>query len=193
MKTISKVYDGPDAAASIVAHVVRSEQWVKSTPMPSGLVVVTVAAGNGHLLPIAGDAIDGERKDLPDGLRIYGKPSTTIEYPQCVAPEKFYMAAPVISTGHIMQSDALLLEDGHHCFPLSEDCGYLVWWGVDATDEELDEDFPAKAEVVRRGEFEDRYSEAFRHVIRSFRDLGYNYLRFDSDGDTVTGLPVFEW
>ncbi len=192
MKTISKVYTGPDASASLVAHIVRSGQWVESTPLPAGFFKVTVAERYAAVLPIAGEAIPGERKDLPDGLHIYGKPSATIDYPQCVAPEKFYLAAPVISANHIMESDALLLETCEHCFPLSSDCGFLIYWSVGADDDELNEDFPATREFIT-GQFEDRFSEPFRHVIRSFRDLGYNYLRFDSDGDTVTGLPVFEW
>jgi len=183
MKTISKIIIGSDAAASVVAHIVRSGQWVESFPSVNGVFVVTVAASNAHLLPLAGDAIEGEQRKLPHGLTIFGKPSTSIGYPQCVEPEKFYLAVPVVSTTHVQVEDMKRFYDGFSsCWVLGDDCGVIFWWSCDADDEELDDDFPA-----------DEFSEAFRHMIRSFRDLGYNYLRLDSDGDEVTGLPVFEW
>lgn len=137
-----------------------------------------------------GDDTPDNRPALPPGLKVFGSPPATVDYPQCVAPEKYYMAVPVIASGHITGADMETLESyGSNNFNLGYGNGIILWWGVDADDEEIAEAFPAMSGDGLRPMF----SDTFRHVVQSFRNLGYNYLRLDSDGDEVPGLPTFEW
>ena len=185
MKTISKIIIGSDAAASVVAHIVRSGQWVESSAISGDKFRVTVMADVEHLLPTGGETEAGEFTKLPHGLKIHGKPSTSIDYPQCVTPERFYMAVPCISTSHVKEEDMLIIERmGDSVMHLGRDSGPIIYWAPDESDDDLLDRFTSETYEL---------SPEFLAVVMAFAHLGYNYLRLDSDGNEVTGLPVFEW
>ncbi len=92
------------------------------------------------------------------------------------------MQVPVISTQHITAADGAQLLKAEPCDVLAtlyESSGHIIH---SDTDEDLAEAFPP-----------DRFSDAFRALVLHFRALGFEYLRIDSNGDVVPGLPTFAW
>lgn len=111
----------------------------------------------------------------------------SITYPKAprASQDHWCMVVPVISTGHITAEDAQQLDHdaaSGHPSPvmgaLCNECGWLL--SIDDDLVEIPDQWPG-------------YSPQFHHVIKTFHTLGYQYLRLDSEGDTVPGLPEFEW
>jgi hypothetical protein len=87
------------------------------------------------------------------------------------------MHVPVIATCHITVADMRRLEAGEDSlllFPPSED-GYLL-----RIDGHIDPE-------------RQRFSAEFNALVQHFLALNYAYLRLDSAGDTIEGLPTFNW
>lgn len=90
------------------------------------------------------------------------------------------MQAPVINTGHMLKSDDDRLRADERrergAGPIMADLqpGWLL----------LIEDFAH--------EFKG-HSDAFLHLLETFHNLGFHYLRLDPEGDVLEDLPRFEW
>lgn len=39
----------------------------------------------------------------------------------------------------------------------------------------------------------DKFSDGMRITIRALIESGYKFVRLDQDGDTIDGLPTFDW
>jgi len=87
-----------------------------------------------------------------------------------------------ISTGHMEQRDAELLDKWHSSgsllipptYVLAE-YGYLVYCRG-----------PREAET-------NELSQAVQTILAWARSLGCDYVRFDRDGRQYDGLPIFDW
>jgi hypothetical protein len=91
--------------------------------------------------------------------------------------ETWIMHVPVVSTAHISPTDdARLHQDDIGNGPVMADLkpGWLL----------LIEDFHDSFEG---------YSDTFLHLLETFHDLGFHYLRLDPDGNDIDDLPTFEW
>ena len=105
----------------------------------------------------------------------------------------FIMHVPVISTSHITESDGLRLGLCKREVFASEPGGDGSWQMV-----EFEGLMPGDRSTVVGDDFSDdfrpeHYSPEFREVLAHFARLGYNYVRFDADGDLIVGLPAFDW
>jgi hypothetical protein len=90
--------------------------------------------------------------------------------------ETWIMHVPVINTCHIQQEDdARLSQDDIGNGPVMADLkpGYLL-------------------SIDDLADFEG-YSDAFLHLLETFHNLGFHYLRLDPDGNVLDDLPQFDW
>jgi hypothetical protein len=91
--------------------------------------------------------------------------------------ETWIMHVPVVSTAHISPADdARLHQDDIGNAPVMADLnpGWLL-------------------SIDDLADFEEGYSDAFLHLIETFHNLGFHYLRLDPDGNDLDDLPTFEW
>jgi hypothetical protein len=94
--------------------------------------------------------------------------------------ETWIMHVPVVSTAHMHKSDDQKLHtesyetDMNHAVRMFGGLGYLL-------------------EIDDLADFEEGYSDAFLHLIETFHNLGFHYLRLDPDGNDLDDLPTFEW
>lgn len=101
------------------------------------------------------------------------------DYPACPRPRHplWQMHVPVLSTRHLLRTDALTLEslkeESPLLFPASPSSGYLL--------------------VIEDWEQDDRFGPDLNHLGVQFSGLGYRYLRFDSAGDLLEGCPQHDW
>jgi len=86
------------------------------------------------------------------------------------------MSVPVISTAHlpadVYQRLAEIMEEAHMA-TMKGGCGDLLCIDENDLDEKEDPELFA--------------------VVSYFRGKGYDYLRFDADGDVIGDLPVWDW
>jgi hypothetical protein len=87
----------------------------------------------------------------------------------------FYFKIYDLSTGHVTEQTAKMLERHPSRWPVAGWQGQHGWiiYAHDERPEECPDDLWL--------------------CIEHARAAGGNYLRLDSDGDTVDGLPVYEW
>lgn len=110
----------------------------------------------------------------------------SIEFPKCPKLQgRWLMIAPVISTGHASRTDYALLEslapDLSACIAeMHPDLGGHLLCIDEIEPQEMAEELPG-------------FSPEFHRLILTFQKLGYAYLRFDSAGETIPGLPAFDW
>ena len=79
-----------------------------------------------------------------------------------------------ISTGHITEHDAKILEKGSW---ISDEYCFIL-----GTSEELVSHYE-----------ENGLSGSFLNCLKFARDNDCNYIRFDADGDEIEGLKIYEW
>jgi len=99
-----------------------------------------------------------------------------------------------IGTVHIPESDNGLLHDhvgDDEDFPvaiLEYRFGYLIsaWHHGEARE-------PEEIEEFEKNFLEVGFSKHLLALIKLAGEAGCNWLQLDRDGETVTGLPVFEW
>lgn len=91
--------------------------------------------------------------------------------------EAWLMHVPVVSTRHIelLDDDRLCGEDpGNGPVMADLKTGWLLHL----------EDFASNFEG---------YSDTFLHLLETFYNLGFHYLRLDPDGNVLDDLPRFKW
>lgn len=91
-------------------------------------------------------------------------------------PNFWMMQVPVISTLHFCQRDLDALYDREAALMSDNDGRSVIAYLSDV------EEWADTGGV----------SEDGMRVLRHFAELGYEYLRFDPDGNLVAGLPTFE-
>lgn len=108
--------------------------------------------------------------------------ASTIEYPP--APpvrsgnKHWQMICPVISNSHLTREAFISAVQMDVC------CG----------GGEVDENtMHGCTIVIEEPEANGEGFPEFINVMQQFRHLGYDYLRFDPDGDVVPGLQTFDW
>lgn len=118
----------------------------------------------------------------------HGEQAVDTTNPAANQPEKGYtshiydiMEVPMISTAHITQEDRAQLLKGHPqdvFATIYDSSGHIIH---SLTDEPIDEAFPLE-----------RFSEAFRAMFLYFRQIGFEYVRIDSNGPVIPDLPTFD-
>ena len=106
-----------------------------------------------------------------------------------------------MSTSHVTAGDNDLLRDGmairtehggndaYESLEMDLPTGYAMpYFGGWLIRVMLEEDPDAPALLAEIG-----FSQAFLNLLALCRVRGFGYLRLDRDGDTIEGLPTFDW